>query len=223
EPAGNHRDRDRAAACRHRHRAARTRRGRQRLRAGGQRTAAGAGRPGALRLPARARDAGDHQQRLPHARLVRHPGQRTGAARGRIRPSRIADSRRRSDRAREGARHRCTAHRGRRLLAGLRDGAVDGPAPPRAPGRHRRHVGLPPAGRHHRSRAQPCQCADAHLHGAWQLRQRGAGRPRARILRAAAQARLRRQLARVPDGAHREHGGDRRPQRLAAQGPGAGV
>ena len=36
--------------------------------------------PGALRLPARAGDAGDHQRRLPHARLVRHPRHRARCA-----------------------------------------------------------------------------------------------------------------------------------------------
>ena len=74
-----------------RHRVARPRRRRQRLRADRAGTRPRGRRPGPLRVPACAGEAGDDQQRLRDARLVRHPRSRPRpAARGRSRPARFA-------------------------------------------------------------------------------------------------------------------------------------
>ena len=83
--------------------------------------------------------AGHHQRRLRDARLVRHPRRRLTQREDEAGPARTRRPRSRRCIAREKrARHRRRAHRARRLLAGLRDDAADGPAPRRAAGRARR-------------------------------------------------------------------------------------
>ena len=83
----------------------------------------------ALRVSACARAAGDAQQRVRHARLVRHRGAQSRRRRGRARHPRLAEHHRCADPARERPWHRQRAHRARRLLPGRRDGAVCRHAP----------------------------------------------------------------------------------------------
>ena len=148
---------------RRRHLAARSRRRRQRLRPDRRRDAAAGVAADPLRLSACAGAAGDAQQRVPDARVVRP--RRPGDITNRADVAGVRDSQAHIEAliAREKARGvDRAAHRPRRILAGRRDRALHGRAPRRAAGGHRGAVDLrraagPACGRRERRRIATCR------------------------------------------------------------------
>ena len=113
---------------RERHLDARPRRGRQRLRADRARARSRRRARHPLRLSARADAAGDDQQRLRHARVVRREvgrSRRQVETGGRERRARVAGRDRAAHRARDLARHRRGQDRARRLFTRRRGRAAD--------------------------------------------------------------------------------------------------
>ncbi len=218
-PPGRHRDRDRAEPHRGRDLDARSGRGRPRLRAHRARAAAPGLPSGSLRVPARAAAARHHQPGPRHARVVRHPRPRGGAARGRGGRAPVGPPDRGAGGAGAPARDRARPSRAGRLLPGRGDGPARGPPPRGAPGRRDGALVLSDAGRHagHRGRGRESRRAD--LLGPRRPRPddpAGHGRARARAGR---RARLLDRVAPVRDPPFRLRRGDRRRRPLARARP----
>ena len=209
-----HRTRDGTAPRCRGHLVARSRRRRQRLRSDRQRDAAAGVAADTLRLSACAGAAGDAQQRVPDAGVVRPVGGRHHESRRCRRRAGLAGAHRGADRTREVARHRRAAHRPRRILAGRRDRALHGRAPCRAAGGHRRLVDVRRAAGPARRRGECGQSRRADLHGARNVRSDGPTRMgRGRAARSG-RGGLQRRMAHLPDAAFGRLGGDRGGERV---------